>query len=150
MTKRILFNIAHLDLLELQEDYQPLLDMDGVRFVLKQLPLPNADGLSLMIDGRLICCFGYLQILPGVAEVWLLPSIHMDKYPLALVREVKGYLDSTAEVRQWHRIQTLTRNLESHCKWIKVLGFEKEGCMKNYYKQEDYILSARYFEWGAA
>ena len=147
MINRVLFNIAHLDVLDLQEDYKPLLAMDGVRFILKQLPLPNADGLTLMIDGRIICCFGYIQLLPGVAEVWLLPSIYMKDAPLALVREVDGYLKSTAEVRGWHRIQTITRDIDMHRKWMHVLGFKEEGKMEKYYLGDDYYLSARLFDW---
>ena len=147
MIKRVLFKYDHLELLDLQEEYKPMLDMDGVRFILKQLPQPNADGLTLMVDGIVVCCFGYIQLLPGVAEVWLLPSVYMRDHSISVVREVKGYLDSTAEVRGWHRIQTVTRDILEHRKWMGVLGFVEEGTMKRYYKKEDYIISARYFDW---
>lgn len=146
MIKRILFHVKHLDILELQSEYRPLLDFDGVRFVLNNLPLPNADALTLMYDGRILCCFGYIQILPGVAEVWLLPSVYMSTNAVALVREVNGYLESTAEIFNWHRIQTITQNVGQHRRWMKVLGFIEEGCLKNYHEKKDYIMSARYFD----
>ena len=147
MIRRILFKHDHLDILNLHDEYTPLLNMDGVRFILKQLPLPNADGLTLVMDDKIVCCFGYLQLFPGVAEVWLLPSVEMRNYSLSVVREVKGYLESTAEVRGWHRIQTVTRDIPQHRKWMEVLGFTEEGTLKQYYQKEDYILSARYFDW---
>jgi hypothetical protein len=150
MTRRILFKYDHLDLLNLQEDYRPLLDLEGIRFVLKQLPLPNADGLTLMVDDQIMCCFGYLQLFSGVSEVWLFPSVNMGDYGVTVVREVKGYLEATAEVRGWHRVQTLTRNIRMHRKWMEVLGFVEEGTLKQYYQKEDYILSARYFDWSKA
>src|SRR5665213_1701191 len=139
MIKRVLFNYSHLDLLELQPEYESLLDYDGVRFVLKILPQPNADALTLMYDGRIIACFGYIQVLPGVAEVWLLPSIYMGTCFIPLVKEVDGYLKSTAEIFKWHRIQTVTQDIEQHRKWMQVLGFVEEGVMKKYLKGNDYV-----------
>ena len=146
MIKRVLFNIKHLDVMYLQEEYVPLLDFNGVRFILEKLPLPGADGLTLMIEGRIICCFGYMQLLPGVAEVWLLPSIYTKEYPIPFVREVNGYLESTAQVLNWHRIQTVTQNIATHRKWMTALGFVEEGILKLYYEKKDYIMSARYFD----
>lgn len=150
MIKRVLFNYEHLNLLELQPEYLPVLNMDGVRFVLKQLPLKYADALTLMDDGQILACFGYVQVLPGVAEVWLLPSVYVNGNAIALVREVDGYLKSTAEIMGWHRIQTVTQDIDQHRKWMKVLGFEEEGVLKKYYQQKDYIMSARYFDWSKA
>jgi hypothetical protein len=146
MIKRVLFNINHLDIFDLQEEYRPLLSFSGVRFVLDKLPLPGADALSLVVDGRILCCFGYIQLLPGVAEVWLLPSIYAKDHPVALVKEVNGYLESTAKVLGWHRIQTVTQCIYQHRKWMQVLGFVEEGVMKQYLDKKDYIMSARYFD----
>lgn len=147
MIRRVLFNVEHLNILELQPDFSPILNFDGVRFILSKLPLPNADALTLMDDGRILCCFGYIQLLPGVAEVWLLPSVYVRDSPVALVSEVKGYLESTAKVFQWHRIQTVTQDIPYHRKWMHVLGFEEEGVLKKYFDKQDYIMSARYFDW---
>lgn len=146
MIKRVLFNIEHLKILDLQEEYIPLLNFDGVRFILSKLPLPNADAVTIMHDGRILCCCGYIQVLPGVAEVWLFPSVYVNECAISLVKEVNGYLESTSKVMNWHRIQTLTEDIDQHRKWMKVLGFIEEGVMKNYLDKKDYIMSARYFD----
>lgn len=146
MTRRLPFNYGHLELLDLQEDFKPILELDGVRFVLSKLPQPNADGLTLICDGRILCCCGYIQLLPGVAEVWLFPSIYFRDHSVTVVREIDGYLAALAETFHWHRIQTVTQNIEQHRKWMKVLGFDEEGVLKKYHRKQDYIMSARYFE----
>lgn len=143
--KRVLFNKHHLELMEIQEEFKPLLQLDGVRFVLDRIPLPGADGLTLMCNGQILVCFGYIHIVPGVVEVWLFPSVYVQKYPLTLVTEVIGYLESTAKVLNWHRVQTVTQDNAQHRKWMKTLGFVEEGLMKYYLNKQDYVMSARYF-----
>lgn len=145
--RRVLFNRNHLDVMDLQESYRPILGLEGIRFVLDRLPLPGADGMTLIEDGRVLCCFGYITLIPGVAEVWLFPSVYVRDHSVSFVREVKGYIESTAQVMKWHRVQTLTQNINQHRKWMDVLGFEEEGTMKKYHEQKDFIMSARYFDW---
>lgn len=145
MTKRILFHHKHLDLIELAPGFDEILNLDGVRFSLSLLPTANADALTLMCDGKIICCFGYIQILPGVAEVWLFPSVYAKDRSIVLVKEVSGYLESTAKVRGWHRIQTVTQQDAGHLKWMEVLGFCEEGVMERYFNKKNYVMSARYF-----
>lgn len=146
--KRINFHISHLDLLDLQPEYRDVLNFDGVRFTLSRLNPPNSDAMTLMYEGRVICCMGYIQILPGVAEVWLLPSIYLSDCTVSFVKEVHGFLGAIAKTFRWHRIQTVTKDSVQHRKWMKVLGFVEEGILKNYYDQKDYIMSARYFDRG--
>jgi hypothetical protein len=146
MIKRVLFNKSHLDVMELSSEYLPVLKLDGVRFILDRIPCPGADGVTLVIDGKLICSFGYVVLLPGVAEVWLFPSIYACDHAVSFVREVKGYIESTAKVLNWHRVQTVTEDIPQHRKWMSVLGFVEEGIMKKYLDQQTFILSARYFD----
>lgn len=146
MMKRVLFNKSHLDIMDIQEEYKPLLGLEGIRFIMDRLPLPGADGMTLVCDGQILCCFGYITLIPGVAEVWLFPSVYVRSHSIAFVREVNGFIESTAKVLNWHRVQTLTQDLPEHRKWMKILGFAEEGVMKKYHEKKDYIMSARYFD----
>lgn len=147
---RILFHPNHLDLIRLKPEYQnSVLNLESAKIALNNIPGGElGDALTLMVDGRIIACFGYFLILPGVVQVWLLPSIYLEQQSMTFVRVVRRYLEQTAEVFNWHRIQTVTKVDDKHRKWMKVLGFEEEGVMKKYFNNEDYIMSARYFERG--
>lgn len=126
-----------------------VLNTPNARAALENIPGGEAgDALTLVIDGKVIACFGYFLILPGVVQVWLLPSIYLDQHKLTFVRIVRRYLDQTAEIFSWARIQSVTENDAKHRKWMKTLGFCEEGVLKKYFHGQDYIISARYFERG--
>jgi hypothetical protein len=147
MIKRVLFNKSHLDIIDLQEEFKPILGLEGIRFILDKLPLPGADGVTLTCDGKILCCFGFITRVPGVVEVWLFPSIYVRDHSIVFVREINGYIESTAQVLNWHRVQTLTPDNLLHRKWMRILGFVEEGTMRKYHEKKDYIMSARYFDW---
>lgn len=150
MIDRVLFHPKHLDLLNIKEEWKKtVLNLDRAKMILGNIPGGEAgDALTLVIDGRVIACFGYFLVFPGVVEVWLIPSIHIDKYSLTFVRIVRRYLDQTAALFQWHRIQTVTEMDGRHRKWMKVLGFKEEGILEKYFNHKDYVISARLFERG--
>lgn len=147
MCKHVVFNVNHLDVMDVREEYKAsLLALDSVRYVLSNIKGgPEADAVTVLQDGKILMCMGYLSSLPGVAEVWLFPSIYVEKFPITFVREVSNYLNAIADTFGWHRIQTVTQDTPQHRKWMKVLGFVEEGIMKNYFQGKDFIMSARYF-----
>lgn len=149
MVERKLFHVSHLDLIQVKPEYRELLNSDKVKFVLSNIPGgEQGDALTVMIDGRVVACFGYFLILPGVVEVWLLPSVYVHDHAIIFVKLVRRYLEQTANVFGWHRIQTVTKATSEHRRWMNVLGFCEEGIMKKYLNKEDYVMSARYFERG--
>lgn len=148
MIKRIPFDIGHLDLMDIRPlDRDSVVCLDSVRYVLKNLPL-RSECVTIIIDGRLIACMGYWSPFDGTAEVWLIPSIYVKEYRFAFVRIVENYLKVLADTFKWSRIQTVTRTDLFHRRWMKALKFEEEGIMRKYFQGEDYIISARYFDWG--
>lgn len=147
MIKTIPFNIEHLNLLAaVDEQHLELLTLDNVREALADLPgAPRAEAVTLVLDNRILACFGFTLISPGVVDVWLFPSVYVKDNAIAFVRTVNNYLEVTSEVFGWHRAQSLTRVDSTHRKWMQTLGFVEEGVMKKYYKKQDFIISARYF-----
>jgi hypothetical protein len=140
--------VEHINVMDVRPlDRDTVLVLKDVRFVLEHLP-EKAEALTLLWDGRIFACMGFWSPLPGMAEVWLIPSIYVKYNALGFVRTVDHYLKIAAETFLWGRVQTVTRMDMFHRRWMESLGFVEEGVMKNYYQGQDYILSARYFNWG--
>lgn len=147
MVDRIKFHVEHLKLIEpVDETQNSLTSQTRVMEMLQNLDnLPNAHGMTLVLDGRILACIGCIEFSPGVAEVWLFASKRIKEHPIVFVRHVKHMVEIYAKTFGWHRIQTVTKVTDVHRKWMKTLGFVEEGTMKYLYKKEDYIMSARYF-----
>ncbi|MFA5158609.1 MAG: hypothetical protein WC451_05505 [Patescibacteria group bacterium] len=97
---------------------------------------------TLWADDKIILCGGLVPGgWPGVADVWIAPSIFIDKYPLAAVKYVRGYLDKAIEVYGLWRVQATIA--AEHCKWIELMGFQKEGLLRKFSpdKQDRFIYS---------
>lgn len=150
MIERILFHPKHLDLIQIRDEYrQMIFNSENAKYALNNIPGgKEGDALTLIIDGRIMACFGYFFLWEKTVQGWLLPSIYIQDHPIVFVRIIRRYLDQTAELFQWQRIQTVTEFNEKHRHWMKVLGFVEEGVMKKYFNNQDYIMSARYFERG--
>jgi len=147
MIKTIPFNIEHLNLLaSVDGQHLELLALDNVKYALANLPgAPKAEAVTLIVEDRILACFGFTLITPGVVDVWLFPSVYVKDNAIGFVRTVNNYLEVTSKVFGWHRAQSLTRVDSIHRKWMQTLGFVEEGVMRKYYKKQDFIISARYF-----
>lgn len=143
--KKVLFHYEHLKLMDLRrEELESILNIGDIQTVLKQMQ-GNAEAITLIHNGRIIACMGYFRILPGVAEVWLIPSVYVKTVPKLFIREVRRYLMALSETEHWHRCQTLTRCDSFHRRWMQSIGFIEEGTLHNYHQGENYIISARLF-----
>lgn len=143
--RRELFHVKHLDVMDIRPiDRDVVRRFNGVRFLLDNSPL----SMTVIYEGRIIACMGFIEVLPGVAEGWIIPSIYVKNIPKLFAREVRWYIEAQAKTFKWHRVQTLSRPDEHDQRWMRFLGFEKEGVMKQYLGKEDFVMSARYFNWG--
>lgn len=144
--RREMFHVQHLKLMDLRPiDEEILFKLDGVRFNLQKAQ-ENGLAMTLMYDGRVVACMGFFELMPGVAEGWILPSIYVKNIPKLFAREVKWYIKQMAKTFQWHRVQTISRPDAVDQRWMQFLGFEQEGVMKKYCQKQDFILSAQYFD----
>lgn len=147
MIKKIPFHVEHLKLINTDEYTKGLLSDENL---ISKLGSPAdvlvRDAVTFIQDDRVIACVGYNVLCPGIADVWLFPSVYIKDQPITFVREVYRLLDTIADILKLHRIQTVTRNVELHRKWMNTLGFVEEGILKNFYLKQDYFISARYFE----
>lgn len=83
-------------------------------------------GWTLRLNGVIIGSFGWMQLWPGVLEVWAFPSVHVDTHAVLYLRTVRRYLDETEKKERPHRMQTSSFADERHDKWMRFLGFGNE------------------------
>lgn len=143
--KKVLFHYEHLKLMDLRpQEIESVLTVGTIQQALQAMQ-GNTDAVTLIYNGRIIACLGFFMLLPGVAEVWLIPSVWVPTVPKLFIQEIRRYLEVTGKTLNWTRAQTVTRHDDFHRRWMKAIGFEEEGLMKKYHMGSDYILSARLF-----
>lgn len=100
--------------------------------------------LTMCYDGRILGSMGFLDMWPGVCEVWVIPSRHLDRYGLVFARAVKRNLQTLIDDDKMHRIQVTAIDDNRHNRWLEWLGFKCEGVMKNYsYQKQDFKMWSR-------
>lgn len=118
--------------------------------------LPHMDQLlsgyarTLMKDDTVLACFGVWPMWPGVGRAWSLISAAARKHPKTLYRSVKRCLETVESRDEMHRIEATVRlGHPSAHSWIRHLGFEREGLMRNYgqFGMGDSHLYARITPW---
>ncbi len=106
------------------------------------------ESITIIYDGRIITCCGFIEVWSGVCEVWQIPSVYITDKPILFARIIKRYLDRLVETFKWHRMQTTSLNDELHRRWMKWLGFEREGLLRRYsYDKQDYVQWGKLFQW---
>ena len=97
---------------------------------------------TLWRNDDIIGIAGLFNIRPGVAELFMLPSILVDKYPLEFFKATKDMVEFC--MRDYHRLQlTVDAEWKLGKKWARMLGFTEEGLMKAYSanKQDEYMFA---------
>lgn len=91
---------------------------------------------TVLCDGKPIAIGGIMPVWNGVGEAWAFFSSDFKKRPKLLLMLVKYYLDKVIKDCYLHRVQCMV--LEGHkvgTRFVKKLGFEYEGTMRNYGQQ---------------
>lgn len=132
MSKVIPFEKAHMALMEMREIERVEWEADPLKSAKTQAMENSLQAGTILHDGRILACFGFILLWPGVVEVWCSPSKYVQQYPRTYVRTVKQYLASIEEMFQPHRIQTTALADELHARWMNALGFEFEGLLAAY------------------
>jgi hypothetical protein len=147
--KTIPFNREHLTLLDAREYEKerviPFLNSAFLDAVERSLW-----SYTLVKDGQVVTCIGALPLWSGVWEVWQIPSIYVPKYILEYCRMVKGLLDACATKEKAWRLQTSSPADDLHDRWMKFIGFECEGTMREYTRfKQDFRMWARRYNYGS-
>lgn len=126
-----------LKCLEMRAHEQELISPERLR------KLRDVANTTLVQDrtGLIVAMIGYLTLWPGVIEVFVIPSIHVHKYPIAFVKNIRGWLVTLRENAELHRIQTSSLADEATDRWMRCMGFVCEGTLVGYTeKRHDYRM----------
>lgn len=107
----------------------------------------QVDGVTVLLGKEIAGCFGVCRVWDGVAEATLVPSDVFYTKPKLFTRFTRGLLDVAAKTYNLHRIQALClEKYPKHGRFIRALGFEKEGVIRGYDPQKnDYGMYARFW-----
>ncbi len=89
---------------------------------------------TLIHEDKPLACFGVWPMWPGVGRAWSLISPEARKrYPKSLYKAVKQCLVTIEDRDEMRRIEATVRfGHPSAHSWIRHLGFQREGLMRNY------------------
>ena len=88
---------------------------------------------TAVVTGDIVCCFGVIELWPGLGEAWMLTSDKVKRYPISLTRGARRYFDAAARDLQLRRLQITTNvNDELAVRWANRLNFTQEGLLRRY------------------
>jgi hypothetical protein len=99
-----------------------------------------------IVDGRIICCGGVIPYQNGNADIWLIPSVYVSTVKMTFTKELKKWLFGVRNDLCLNRMQSYCLDDELHNRWMRFLGFEREGLARKYHQGKDYALFGRIWE----
>lgn len=139
------FHPAHLDLLawrEFDRDYTLHLPT----FLGQVEAFCNTSlAVTVLIDGRIVACGGIFDMGSGIGYTWMFGSVYLRRHSLQFIRELEGWVEATAKVNSFHRLQTVCHVDDAQGKkWVEALDFIAEGTLRSYDALKgDYIMYAK-------
>ncbi len=142
------FHPAHVELAYLTpHEEKNFSRLPGAFQTLIELNRKSAQAVTIMQDGKILMMCGFINLWPGTAELWLIPTTYALDCPIVFSKSVKNMIELMAESLRLHRMQATVIDDDSHSNFMDFLGFEKEGLLKQYSDaKENYIPWARIFE----
>ncbi len=122
----IAFEADHLLTMDLKPMEAARLEADPAMFYKIAALASYGTGVTFLYNDVILGIIGYLEMWPGVFEVWAFPSIYVDQYPVVYLRKVKRYLQALEKSHNIRRLQTVAFADEIHNGWMAFLGFECE------------------------
>lgn len=93
------------------------------------------------VDDSILAILGVFPTWEGRSVAWGLLSRSIGARMLPIHRAVLRGLDDLFKVRRVEAYVAVGH--EEGFRWMRLLGFEYEGCMKSFYGDDDYALFAR-------
>lgn len=110
----------------------------------KLLQIKESEIFSIKKNNELITIIGLTKLYDGVGQTWQLPNYGMiRKHLKESVRALKS-LENTFFNKGYWRIFTYCECDYVHTKWMKFLGYTREGLLKKHsYNGEDVFIWAK-------
>ncbi len=105
----------------------------------------NGKCITGLVDGVIVGCGGIEDILPDVAEVWVLLSYQVDNYPIHVFEVIRDGLQKLIEDNNLRRVESWCRvNFAKGHTLLRHLNFKVEGkALGRAFDGTDMILYAR-------
>lgn len=106
--------------------------------------------LFTMFKGdTILALLGFWCKWEGVYEVYVYPSIHTPKYATFYVKRIRNLLRTIAKSHGMRRQQTISLADAHTDRWMRALGFDCEGTMRQFTaRKEDCRMWVRFNEVG--
>jgi ribosomal protein S18 acetylase RimI-like enzyme len=145
MTQIVPFEAWHFDFIEIREpDRQEVMNIPGFRRMCEHYEKVGGAYTLLSTEG-IVCIGGVAPTGLGVGSAWSVTSELVTKYPKAYYKGTRDFLNAIISDWKLHRVQaTAIVDNAAAIRWLRHLGFEREGLMKKYgADKRDHYLYAR-------
>lgn len=145
----VVFHPKHLEVAAIRKhELDTIFKLKNAYGQIEKLAAASVQAGTFMYDGRIITCAGFLELWPGVAEIWQIPTEYVRTCPLLFAKTMRGYVETIAENFRYHRLQTVAPADKLHDKWMEYLGFFENGTMPEYTTDKQYYrMWSRSFKW---
>jgi len=126
--------------------FVPRWDMADIETIMQDnLDNPLREMVSLVDEKGMYAIVGSNILRKHVVEVWIVPSLRVNEHKFFFFKTiktlVKGYLMAK---KGFKRVEfTIKADWAEGLKWGKTLGFEREGLLKKWDGEDDYVLFAK-------
>jgi len=112
---------------------------------IRMLEMQSLSGptVSAFLGDEPVAVFGCVLLWSGVGEAWSLLSEKARRYPIAMTKAAKCFLNNVETQFNLHRLQITVKSTDKRAMgWAKTLGFVSEGLMLQYSadKEDNYIM----------
>lgn len=133
MIKIVPYKKEHIDLMTLREHEQSLMLSPQVFEALE-----GGIAETAIVDGRVVCAYGAIPTVEGIANIWLIPSAYVQAEAPKVARGAKKFLEEIRADLNLHRMETVCLADDLHDRWMTFLGFTHEGVKANYFRHKTY------------
>ncbi len=140
MYRLVPFKREHLDVMDMRPHETTLISQEDFS--------AHENGISFtgIVDGRIITCGGVIPTYKGNATAWQVPSIYVKDVSREYARACRQWLDKVQSDYEFHRLETVCLDDGLHNRWMRFLGFEREGVKRQWVNKTDYVMWGRL--WG--
>lgn len=134
------FKKEHFEVMDMRPHERLLIELSGDGGAGLEQSVCAKTGI---IDGRVIACGGAIINIYGAADIWLIPSVYVSQHKLRFLKTVLQWLDEIRTTYNVTRMQTVALDDDLHNEYMRFIGFEKEGKMRQYALGHDFNMWGR-------
>lgn len=87
---------------------------------------------------------GVVPVMPHVGELWQIPSNNVAAFRVSYAKFFRVFVENILTNLPYERLQTTSPIDETHDRWMRFIGFEREGIARGYgINREDMAFWAR-------